>query len=178
VFLLLWLVAAPRVQIHQTLRVLLPAAALGLFLLLLVDGAISNPDGFLRRLHFLAGPASTDYATYSRSWGGLMALLGDLAAWFAQGYALPAGLLALLGLGLQAGRVGDRGARVAGLLPALAILSFTLCFNFIALRSDARFLMPQSVLACVYIGIAAAWLISLSGRWLRLAATAAVAVTA
>jgi hypothetical protein len=176
VFLLLWLVAAPRVQIRQTLRVLFPAAALGLFLLLLVDGALSNPDGFLRRLHFLAGPASTDYATYSRD--GLTALLGDLAAWFAQGYALPASLLALLGLGLQARRAGDRGARAAGLLPALAILSFTLCFNFIALRSDARFLMPQAVLACVYIGIAAAWLISLSGRWLRLAATAAVAVTA
>jgi hypothetical protein len=174
-FLLLWLVGMPRPQLREVLRALLPAAALGLFLLLLVDGAITNPGGFIRRLHFLAGPASTDYATYSQGWDGLMALLSDLAAWFGQGYALPASLLALLGLGLHASRTSDRGVRAAGLLPALAILSFTVCFNFIALRSDARFLLPQSVLACFYVGIAAAWLISASNRWFRLMGSAVIA---
>ena len=47
-----------------------------------------------------------------------------------------------------------RRRNVAGFLPLLAMISFTLCFNFVALRSDDRFLLPQAVLACVYIGVA------------------------
>jgi hypothetical protein len=141
-----------------------------------VDGAITNPGGFIQRLHFLAGPASGDYATYPKSWNGMLALLGDMAAWFGEGYGVPAAALALLGLGLHVKRGADRG--IAGWLPALALLSFTLCFNFTALRSDARFLLPQAVLACVYIGIAASWLIALSNRWGRLAGGAAVTATA
>jgi asparagine N-glycosylation enzyme membrane subunit Stt3 len=178
VFLFLWLAAVPRAQGREILRRLLPAAAVGLSLLLLVDGAISNPGGFVQRLHFLAGPASADYATYPRSWDGLLAVLSDMAVWFGEGYAAPAVLLALLGLGLRARRGGDRDIRIAGLLPAFAILSFILCFNFAALRSDARFLLPQAVLACIYIGIAASWLISASNRWTRLAASAGITVVA
>ena len=178
VFLFLWLAAVPRAQAREIFRRLLPAAAAGLFLLLLVDGAISNPSGFVQRLHFLAGPASADYATYPRSWDGLLAVLSDMAAWFGEGYAAPAVLLALLGVGMHARRGSDHGIRTAGLLPAFAILSFILCFNFAALRTDARFLLPQAVLACVYIGIAASWLISASNRWMRLAASAGIAVVA
>jgi hypothetical protein len=176
VFLFLWLKTVPGAQVRESLRALLLAGAAGLFLLLLVDGAITNPGGFIQRLHFLAGPASGDYATYPKSWDGLLALLGDMAAWFGEGYGAPAVLLALLGLGLRVKRGADRG--IAGLLPALAILSFTLCFNFTALRSDARFLLPQAVLACVYIGIAASWLISPTNRWGRSAGGAAVTATA
>jgi hypothetical protein len=67
---------------------------------------------------------------------------------------------------------------VAGLLPALAIVSFTIGFNLIALRSDDRFLLPQAVLACVYIGIAADALAFAPKPWLRMAGRAALAVTA
>jgi len=178
VFLLLWLAAMPRAQSRAILRSLLPAAALSLFLLLLVDGAITNPGGFAQRLHFLTGPAAGDYAAYPRSWDGLSALLSDMAAWFGEGYGLPATLLALLGLGLQAKRGADRALWIAGLLPAFAILSFILCFNVIALRTDARFLLPQAVLACVYIGIAAAGLVASSNRWMQLAASTAIAAVA
>jgi hypothetical protein len=101
-----------------------------------------------------------------------------MAAWFGTGYGLPATVLALLGLGLQARHSVDRGTWIAGLLPAFAILSFTLCFNFMALRTDARFLLPQAVLACVYIGVAASWLLSASNRGMRLAASAALAAVA
>ena len=174
VFLFLWLMTVPRAQTSDILRGLLPAAAVGLFLLLLVDGAVTNPGGFVQRLHFLAGPASSDYAAYPRGWDGLLALLGDMATWFGTGYGLPATALALLGLGLQVRRGPDRGVWTAGLLPAFAILSFILCFNFAALRTDARFLLPQAVLACVYIGIAASWLMSVSNRWLRLTASAGI----
>ncbi|HKQ09857.1 MAG TPA: hypothetical protein VJS85_01595 [Rhizomicrobium sp.] len=183
VFLVLWLAAVSPAQGRDIFRILLPAAAIGLFLLLLVDGAVGNPGGFIQRLHFLAGPASGDYAAYPHSWNGLLALLADMAAWFGEGYGLTAVLLALLGFGLQvrglqAWRGGDRVLWIAGLLPAFAVLSFTLCFNFTALRTDARFLLPQAVLACVYIGIAASWLISASDRWARLAASAALAAVA
>jgi hypothetical protein len=178
VFLFLWLMTVPRAQTSDILRGLLPAAAVGLFLLLLVDGAVTNPGGFVQRLHFLAGPASSDYAAYPRGWDGLLALLGDMATWFGTGYGLPATALALLGLGLQVRRGPDRGVWTAGLLPAFAILSFILCFNFAALRTDARFLLPQAVLACVYIGIAASWLMSVSNRWLRLTASAGIVAVA
>ena len=33
--------------------------------LLLVDGAITNPSGFARRIAFLTGPASHDYFEYA-----------------------------------------------------------------------------------------------------------------
>jgi hypothetical protein len=66
---------------------------------------------------------------------------------------------------------------VAGLLPVFALLSFTLCFNFAALRSDDRFLLPQAVLSCVYIGIAAEVLVFAAQPWMRLAARCALSVT-
>src|SRR5690606_21443152 len=43
---------------------LLPAAAVALFALLLLDGAITNSGGFVKRLAFLSGPASQSYAEY------------------------------------------------------------------------------------------------------------------
>ncbi|HSS12458.1 MAG TPA: hypothetical protein VLL04_01105, partial [Rhizomicrobium sp.] len=128
--------------------------SLPLFLLLLLDGAITNPSGFLHRVAFLAGPASQDYAEYLRGVTGWLALLGDMGRTYAQGYGVAAIALAVLGIVAHA-RQSHGGARVAGLLPLLAIISFIICFNFAALRSDDRFLLPQSVLACVYIGIAA-----------------------
>jgi hypothetical protein len=180
VFLLLWFAADPwpRSQWRIILRTVLPAIAVALFLLLLLDGAITNGAGFIRRIAFLTGPASGDYAAYPKSLEGLSALSMDMAAWFGAGYAAPACLLALLGLGLHSARTADRGVWTAGLLPLLAILSFTLCFDFIALRTDARFLLPQAVLACVYIGIAAAWLMSAARPAAGLAAAAAIALTA
>ena len=155
---------------------LLAAALLALLLLLLVDGAITNPAGFARRIAFLTGPASRDYAEYLQGPSGWLALLGDMGAYYLRGYGIVVVTLALLGLILHCAR--SRGAAlVAGLLPALAILSFTLCFNFVALRSDDRFLLPQGVLACFYIGIAAE-MIGHARPWMRLAARAALAVTA
>jgi hypothetical protein len=85
--------------------------------------------------------------------------------------------LAVFGLGLHLSR-SRGGVRVAGLLPALAILSFTLSFNFVALRNDDRFLLPQAVFACVYIGMAAEALAFAPDTWTRLAGRAVLLVTA
>jgi hypothetical protein len=178
-FLLLWFVVErwPRENVRKIGLALLPAAAVALLLLLLVDGAITNPGGFIRRLHFLAGPASQDYAEYLSGPAGWLSLLADMGRYFSQGYGVVAMTLALLGLALHCVR-SRGGVLAAGLLPALTILSFTLCFNFVALRSDERFLLPQAVLASFYIGIAAEALAFQARPWMRLAARAALAVTA
>jgi hypothetical protein len=179
VFLLLWFAmdAWPRAHALKIVLTLLPAALLALLLLLLVDGAITNPSGFGRRIAFLTGPASRDYTEYLQGPSGWLALLADMARYFSQGYGLVAAALAALGLSLQCAR-NRGGVLVAGLLPALAIVSFTLCFNFVALRSDDRFLLPQAVLGCIYIGIAAEALAFAARPWMRLAARAALTLTA
>jgi 4-amino-4-deoxy-L-arabinose transferase-like glycosyltransferase len=177
--LLLWFALDrwPRAHAREVALSLLPAAAVALLLLLLVDGAITNPGGFTRRIAFLTGPASRDYAEYLQGPAGWLALLADMGRYFGQGYGVVAMTLAVLGLAVQCAR-SRGGALVAGLLPALAMVSFTLCFNFAALRSDDRFLLPQAVLATVYIGIAAEILACTVQPWMRLAARGALALTA
>ena len=143
--------APMRARVLVTLAL---AAAAALLALLLVDGAITNPSGFCKRIAFLTGPASADYAEYVRGPAGWWALLGDMFALLRP--RLRPGRRGAGGAGRGAWRCARRGAALAvALLPLLAVISFTLCFNFAALRSDARFLLPQAVLACVYIGIAA-----------------------
>jgi len=178
-FLLLWFVSDrwPRAHAGEVLKTLLPAAIVALLLLLLVDGAITNTSGFARRVVFLAGPASQDYAEYVRGPSGWLVLLSDMLRYFAAGYGLLPMALAAGGLGLHFTRT--KGAqRMAGALPLLAAISFTLCFNFAALRSDDRFLLPQGLLATFYIGIAADALAFAAQDRLRLAGRALLAVTA
>jgi hypothetical protein len=178
-FLLAWFVldSWPRIHAGKIARALLPAMVVALLLLLLADGAITNWSGFAKRVAFLSGPASGDYAEYIKGPSGWLALLGDMGRYFSKGYGMVAMALALFGLVLHVVR-SRGGVRVAGLLPALAILSFILCFNFAALRSEDRFLLPQVVLACVYIGIAAEALAFAPGFWAQTAGRVALAVTA
>ena len=160
-FLLAWFMADawPRRHARAVFTTLLPAVMVSLLALLLVDGAITNPIGFARRVAFLTGPASQDYAQYVQSPAGWMALLEDMARFFLRGHGVVAVLLAAFGLGLHLSRFrDDKAIWVAGLLPGLAIISFILCFNFSALRTDHRFLLPQALFAAVYIGIAADFL--------------------
>ena len=178
-FLLLWFALDrwPRAHAGQVMKALLPAAIVALLLLLLVDGALTNAGGFVRRIAFLAGPASRDYAEYLSGPVGWLALLGDMLRYFAGGYGLLPMALAAAGLGLHFYRT--KGVqRLAGALPLLAAISFTVCFNFAALRSDDRFLLPQGLLACFYIGLAADTLAFAAQDRLRLAGRALLAVTA
>ena len=178
-FLLLWFVSDrwPRAHAGQVMKTLLPAAIVALLLLLLVDGAITNAGGFARRIAFLAGPASRDYVEYLSGVGGWLALLGDMLRYFAGGYGLLPMALAAAGLALHVTRT--KGVpRLVGALPLLAAISFTVCFNFAALRSDDRFLLPQGLLASFYIGIAADALAFAAQDRLRLAGRALLAVTA
>ena len=180
-FLALWFAvdAWPRANARRVLTTLALAAVAAIVALLLVDGGITNPSGFIKRVAFLTGPASRDYMEYARGIAGWWALLRNMFAYYCGGHGLTAVVLAGLGVALVARR---RGVALAiALLPLLAIISFTICFNFAALRSDARFLLPQAVLACVYIGITAEALIfpaKAALRWVGRAAVAAVALIA
>lgn len=158
--------AWPRRYARKLLMVLALSGVVAIFLLLLVDGAITNPDGFVRRLAFLAGPASQDYAEYSHGLVGFFALLQDMATYYTGGIGIPACVLTALGLGLCSFKPRS-AVWVAGLMPLFGMLSFTLCFNAMALRTDDRFLLPQAIFACVYIGIAAAWLTAMRRPVLR-----------
>ena len=161
-----------RANARKIALTLLPAAVVALLVLLLLDGAITNPSGFMKRLAFLTGPASQNYADYWHGPAGWAALLGDMTRYYTRGYGLIA--LPLVGMGVW---LTWRRRNAAGFLPLLAIISFTLCFNFAALRSDDRFLLPQAVLACVYIGIAVE-MIGHARSWLRRAAQGLVAAAA
>jgi 4-amino-4-deoxy-L-arabinose transferase-like glycosyltransferase len=168
--LLLWFSADswPRRNASSVIPVFLFWTVAAIVLLLLIDGAITNPGGFAKRIAFLTGPASQDYANYPNDMSGRLNLLRDIWAYFTQGYAAIAFILAVLGLWFHVTRWRDnRPVRVAGLLPFLAIVSFTVCFNLVALRTDDRFLLPQAVLAAVYIGVAAEKLISVPYPWLN-----------
>ncbi len=171
-WLVLWFVsdAWPRRNAGRVTVTLLAAALVAVFALLLVDGAVTNWSGFVARLHFLTGPASQGYAAYPATADGRWALLVDMRDAY---WGLPL-LLAALGL-WHAARLPTR---IAGALPALAILSFIICFNLAALRSDARFLLPPAVLACVYIGVAADWLLSWRAPGPALAARLVLAAAA
>jgi hypothetical protein len=163
-----------RTNVRQVAVAILPAALIALVALLLLDGAITNPGGFAKRLAYLTGPASHDFATYTNDIAGHLALLTDMARFFTGGIAALASALFAIGAGFCVMRI----RKIAALLPLFALVSFTLCFNLVALRSESRFLLPQAVLAAIYIGIAAEKLGSMPELWSRRAARAALAVIA
>jgi 4-amino-4-deoxy-L-arabinose transferase-like glycosyltransferase len=177
--LLLWFQrnAWPRANARQILIAILLPGLVAILLLLLLDGAVTNPYGFASRLAFLAGPASQGFADYQNSAAGRFALLKDATGYFTQGYSALVCILALLGLAFALLR-SAKPVQTAALLPFAAMLSFTLCFNLVALRTDVRFLLPQAVLAAVYVGIAADRLTFAPQARSRFAARFALAIIA
>ncbi len=128
-------------------------AGVAIPLILLIDGAVTNPSGWRDRVHYLLGSASQDFAYYPRTWTGRFD-----AAWhgllsFDQFYPLGFALLAGVGLVLAAAAT-DRARRAAGLVPLFAALSFTVAFNMSALRSEHRFVLPQMLVFGIYVGLA------------------------
>ena len=163
-------------------RLLIPIflwSIIALLAMLLVDGAITNPHGFADRVAFLTGPASKDYAQYEAGPAGWAALLWDMLTFASRYYPTLFLLLALVGVARLACRFHlQPGAIPAGYLPLLAAISFTLAFNFVALRSEPRFFLPQSVFLAFYIGIAMDGLDHLAKNWARTGLKALCAIAA
>ncbi|MGD0678891.1 MAG: hypothetical protein ABSC94_26095 [Polyangiaceae bacterium] len=121
--------------------------------LLVVDGALVNPTGFLERLRTLLGTASQDHAYYPTTWTGRLDILRDVALGFRQNY--PVFLSPLVPVGIVvAARARDPGRRAAGLAPLLFAISFTVAFNMTVRRTEQRFVLPQSIAWGLYIGLA------------------------
>ena len=152
--LVLWALARHRSGgLRELVRETLIMAALGVLLVLVIDGAVVNPTGFLARVQFLTGPASQDFAQYSRDWPGRIAAFKDAVAFLPKHYPLALAPVFLLGMALAISRTPGRGLeRIAALVPLLAILSFTLTFNCVARRVEERFMLPQMQLLAVYGG--------------------------
>ena len=150
--LVLWAVARHRTgTLRELVRETIYLALIGLALVLLLDGAVFNPTGFLARIHFLTGPASQDFAQYSRDWPGRFAAFQDAVTFLPKHYPLAMAPIFVLGIGLGIGRASGRD-RIAAVVPLLAILSFTLTFNCVARRVEERFMLPQMQLLAIYGG--------------------------
>jgi hypothetical protein len=122
-------------------------------LLLVIDGALTNPAGWRDRVHYLLGSASQDFAYYPQTWVGRLRAAGDGLLSFGEFYPWPFAALAALGM-VVACRESDRARRAAGLVPLFAAISFTLSFDMSARRSELRFVLPQMVMLGVYVGLA------------------------
>jgi hypothetical protein len=161
------------------------ASALAAATVLVVDGALFNPTGFRARLRFLTGPASQDYATYSKDLVGRIDNFLDIGKELAKHYPVFALAFLVAGLffGVRAGAKGGRAALVASLVPLAVAVSFTLGFNMVARRVEERFTLPHALMGAVYAGFAleAAWSAfeRQTLRWLvRLAPAAAITLAA
>ena len=147
-------VKARRAEIARQLAIGLAIAGV---LFLLVSGAITNPSGFRARIHFLLGPASQNHAYYAVSWLGRLEILRDLGLGWDRFYPYPFAVAALAGLWAHvsgARRAAAPERLVAGLVPLLGGLSFILCFNMTARRTEHRFALPEMLLLAVYAGVA------------------------
>lgn len=134
---------------------------IGVFLVLAIDGALFNPTGFAARVRFLTGPASQDFAQYSRDWPGRLAALRDAATFLPKHYPVALAPVFALGVVFAVGRTKGRD-RIAALVPLFAILSFTLAFNCVARRVEERFMLPQMQLLAIYGGGAVSVLLELA----------------
>jgi hypothetical protein len=147
-------VKARRGEIARQLAI---ALAISGVLFLFVSGAITNPSGFRARIHFLLGPASQNHAYYAVSWLGRFEILRDLAIGWNRFYPYPFAVAAVAGVWAHvAGARRNQAPEklVAGLVPLLGGLSFVLCFNMTARRTEHRFAMPEMLLLAVYAGVA------------------------
>ncbi len=118
-----------------------------------IDGAIVNPSGFRARVGFLTGSASQDYVQYASTWQGIGRILRDIGASFGASYPWGLAPVCVAGIALHAIRTSGR-ARLAGWLPLLAALSFTLTFNALARRVEDRFVLPQMLALGLYGALA------------------------
>lgn len=154
-------VFAVRLRRRQVpLREGLRAVALGALIVLVVDGAVTNPTGFRARLAFLGGPASQDYATYEKTLQGWLTILPDVARELRAHYSVPIVFAALYVAGVaETLRNGRR--RLEALVPVAIAVSFTLFFNLQARRVEERFTLPQAIFLAPYAGITLARLATL-----------------
>ncbi|MBX3189770.1 MAG: glycosyltransferase family 39 protein [Labilithrix sp.] len=153
IVLSLWIARRHRSggEVRPLVRQSILFAVTGVGLVLLFDGALFNPTGFAARVRFLAGPASQDFAQYSRDWSGRLSTFQDAVAFLPHHYPTFVAPVLVAGAIFAVARAKGN-ARIAALVPLLGALSFTLAFNCVARRVEERFMLPQMQLMAVYAG--------------------------
>jgi hypothetical protein len=148
-----WLWADPwaRKNARQLLREAAIATVIAIAILAVVDGAITNPSGFRARLRFLSGPASQDYATYSKDLTGRIENFADIAKELGKHYPAATAVFFVIGL-VSAVRRSKNAQLAAALVPLAIAISFTLGFNMVARRVEERFTLPHALFGAVYAG--------------------------
>ena len=147
-----------------------------------VDAVIVNPTGFVARVRFLTGSASQDFVEYSRDWSGRIGLLADAVRDFHLQYpkaflvVIAGGLVHAIVRALRTPRDRRSATFIVTVLPLLVAISFTVTFNWTSLRSNARFLLAQSLMLAVYGGGAVEALVFAGSRVTRFAGRAVAAV--
>ena len=132
----------------------LRACASGVAMLVVIDGPLYNPRGFFRRAAYLLGPASQPFAEYTDDWSGRTQALTDVVRRFGSLYPAAFAVPVLLGGALLVRDLRSEPRRLlAGLLPLLVAVSFTLAFNCVARRTDHRFVLPQGAMLSIYGGV-------------------------
>jgi hypothetical protein len=148
--------AWPRAHRPRMIREIAVATALGVVLVLVLDGAIFNPSGFRARVAFLTGPASKDFEILSRDARGRFLAFVDSFTYFRRHYPPIVSVFVVLGIGVALARARHMQRRIfaASLAPLFIALSFSICFNVAALRAEERFTLPQMLIGAVYAGSA------------------------
>lgn len=175
-----------RERRRKLAREALVAAGLAAGVLLVVDGAVVNPSGFRARLGFLSGPASQDFATYTKDLAARVQLVADVAREFGTHYPALFGIFVVLGVAVALQGTGsnadaetarDGTRRLAALVPLALAASFTIAFNLAARRVEERFTLPQMLFAAVYAGFGLDALWQVRGpRLVRIAVRAACVI--
>ena len=175
----------PRAHAKQVLRELGIAVAIGAVLLALIDGAITNPTGFRARVAFLTGPASKDFEMDSRDASGRVFAFVESFLYFRRHYPPALAVFVVIGLGRAALRAKELGRRAMAsmIVPIVVAISFALCFNVAALRTEERFTLPQMLMLSVFagFGIDAVWITNArrrAWRWVPRAGAVALLVLA
>jgi hypothetical protein len=140
-----------RLRRWEILQKLTVGSALGVALLLIVDGAVVNSSGFAARISLLLGAASQDHAYYATSWTGRLHAAYDSVFAFDQYFPWVFAPFVLVGM-ILALREPNRARRAAGLVPLFFAVSFTVAFNMTARRTEHRFLLPQMMMWSLYAG--------------------------
>lgn len=122
----------------------------------IVENLLLNWNGFFKRIENLTGPNSKSYTSYTADPSGYTSMLKDLSDVFVRD-AMPAvfTILAIAGVAYLVMQARKKETAFHDRLVFLyAIISFTIFFNFMALRAEMRFVLPQSVFASFYAGYA------------------------
>jgi hypothetical protein len=125
------------------------AAGTGFVLLLVLENAVFNPEGFLAHLRVIAGPASHPFRMFRNDLSGHLALLQQTLRHLAFAMGLPAFLLCAAGVVAALVRPREHARWLYLLVPAV---SYVATFLQVVLYGYDRFVLPLCLVLALFGG--------------------------